>query len=100
VSYAQPSGSFVHAAHFAALMIQVSEHLFPSAKLFELSPDQRRLVTNETTNLIVQARWVVDSKGFADQLAGPQSVFQEAVGETILGTTKKAQGNGGSGSYV
>lgn len=75
----------LHAASFASLMIQVSEHLFPQQKLFELSADHRRIVTTETQNLLLQARWIVESKGFAEQFAVAQLGGEMAPGDTVLG---------------
>jgi hypothetical protein len=80
-----PQPRFMHAASFASLMLQVSEHLFPQQKLFELSQDQRRIVLNETQNLLVQARWAVESKGFAEQFATPLVGAEMAPAGTILG---------------
>jgi hypothetical protein len=78
---------FLHAASFASLMLQVSEHLFPDQKLFALSPDQRRIVASETQNLLVQARWVVESRGFAELFATPQAGVDMAPDDTSLGDT-------------
>ncbi len=80
-----PSGSFVHAAHYASLWLQVTEHLFPGQKLFALSQDQRRIVDNETRNLLLQAKWIVDSQAFAEQFAAPPVGVPEAPAGTILG---------------
>jgi hypothetical protein len=76
---------FLHAASFASLMLQVSEHLFPDKKLFDLSPDQRRIVGNETSNLLLQARWAVENKGFAELFATPQGGVEMAPDDTMLG---------------
>ena len=92
------SASFVHAAHYASLMLQVCEHLFPGKKLFELSQDQRRMASNETSVLLLQARWVVDSKGFADHFAIAQAGGQEAPPETVLGVATSASSP--SGQYT
>lgn len=80
-----PSGSFVHSALYAQLMIQVSGQLFPEQTFFALSADQRRIVQAETSNLLLQARWQVDSKAFADLFAVAQAGGQEAPPGTILG---------------
>ena len=85
MAFKNPSGSFVHAAHYASLLIQVCEHLFPGSKIFALSQDQRRIVNNETRILLLQAGWVVDSKEFAEQFSIAQSGGQEAAPETLLG---------------
>lgn len=75
----------VHAYCFASLTIQVSEHLFPGEKLFALSADQRRIVDTETQNLMLQARWKVESKGFADLFAVPQVGVEKTPAGTVLG---------------
>lgn len=80
-----PSGSFVHASLYASLILQVTEHLFPEQKFFALSQDQRRIVDNETANLLLQARWKADSKVFAEFFAAPQVGVPEAPKETVLG---------------
>jgi hypothetical protein len=86
---------FVHAASFASLMLQVSEHLFPDHKFFALSQDQRRIVQNETQNLLVQARWAVESKGFAELFAMPQVGAEMAPADTVLGDPlPKTSGSG------
>jgi hypothetical protein len=84
--YADPSGSFVHAALYSQLMLQVSQHLFPQQPFFDLSQDKRRIVDNETANLMLQARWKVDSKAFADSFAAPLAGVPEAPQGTILGS--------------
>jgi hypothetical protein len=87
--YADPSGSFVHAALYSQLVLQVSQHLFPQQPFFDLTPDKRRIVDQETGNLLLQARWKVDSQGFAEffgQQPPPQAGGPEAPSGTILGT--------------
>lgn len=89
MAYPQPSGSFVHAALYSSLLLQVSQQLFPSQPFFDLAPDKRRIVDTETGNLLLQARWKVDSQGFAEffgQQPPPQAGGPEAPAGTILGT--------------
>src|SRR5258705_13635148 len=87
MAYADPSGSFVHAALYSQLVLQVSQQLFPSQPFFDLSPDKRRIVNNETSNLLVQSRWVVDSKAFADHFATAQvGGGPDAPQGTVLGS--------------
>lgn len=76
---------FIHAASFAGLMLQVGEHLFPDTKFFALSPDQRRIVTNETQNLLVQARWAIENKAFAQLFSTPQVGAEMAPADTVWG---------------
>ncbi len=85
MAYENPSGSLLHAAQFASLMLQTCEHLFPGQKLFQLSEDQRRVLANETRVLLLRARWIVDSKEFAEQLASPLAALPEAPAGTVLG---------------
>jgi hypothetical protein len=80
-------------------MLQVSEHLFPDQKLFALSPDQRRIVQNETQNLLVQARWAVESKGFAELFSMPQAGVEMAPAETVLGDPPP-RSSGTSGHFM
>lgn len=94
---------FMHAAIYASLMLDVSEHLFPDRKFFALSADQRRIVDNETANLLVQARWRVESKGFADLFAVPQLGVEVAPPGTVLGeplSSQAPQKPGSGGPYV
>ena len=104
MAYPSPSGSFVHAAHYASLLLQVSEHLFADQKLFALSSDQRRIVGNETRNLLLQARWEVESKGFVEQFAIAQVGVEKAPPEAVLGdpipAPKPAADDKGPGQYV
>ena len=100
MAYENPSGSFVHAALYAQLQIQVSEHLFPEEKLFSLSADQRRIVTNETNALLLQSRWQADSKAFAEQFAGPLAGMPEAPEGTVLGRPVGSSGSSVPGNYA
>ena len=89
MAYADPSGSFVHAALYSQLVLQVSQQLFPQQPFFDLSPDKRRIVDQEAGNLLLQARWKVDSQGFAAffaQPAPPQAGGAEAPPGTVLGS--------------
>lgn len=89
MAYPNPSGSFVHAALYSQLLLQVSQHLFPQQPFFDLSPDKRRIADMETGNLLLQSKWKVDSHGFAAffaQPAPPQVGSQETVPGTVLGS--------------
>ena len=85
MAFEHPHGSFVHAASYASLMLQVAEHLFPDQKLFSLSAEQRRIASNETEFLLYQARLRVDSKQFAEYFATPQPTPEMAPEGTVLG---------------
>ena len=85
---AQPSGSFLHATLYSLLLRQVSREQFPAQPFFDLSPDKRRLVDQEAGKLLLQAKWKVDSQGFAEffsQPMPPQAGGNEAPAGTILG---------------
>jgi len=88
--FKDPSGSFVHAAHYAELLLRVGEHLFPGEKFFSLSQDQRRIVDNETSNLLVYSRWKVDSLGFAEHFAQKLIGGEEAPAGIVLGNPLEA----------
>ncbi len=85
MAFEHPQGSFVHAASYASLLLQVTEHLFPGQKIFSLSEDQRRILDNETTNLLVRARWKADSRAFAEQFATPLANVEMVPAGTVLG---------------
>ena len=89
MAYVDPSGSFVHAALYSQLVLQVSQQLFPQQPFFDLSQDKRRIVDQEAGNLLLQARWKLDSQGFAAFFAQPapdQVAGKEAPQGTVLGT--------------
>jgi len=89
MAYPDPSGSFVHAALYSQLVLQVSQHLFPQQPFFDLSQDKRRLVDQEAGNLLLQSRWKLDSQVFATffaQPAPPQAAGPEALPGTVLGS--------------
>jgi len=89
MAYADPSGSFVHAALYSQLVLQVSQHLFPTQQFFDLSQDKRRIVDQEAGNLLLQARWKLDSQGFAGFFAQPAPAGgqgAEAPQGTVLGS--------------
>jgi hypothetical protein len=79
-------GRFVAAAQYASLTLQVCEHLFPDLKIFGLSQDQRRILADETDNLLLQARWRIETKVFADKFAWNQSGVEMAPPGTVLGS--------------
>ncbi len=88
MAYAQPSGSFLHATLYSSLLLQVSQQLFPAQPFFDLSPDKRRIVDQEAGNLLLQSKWKVDSRGWAEffgQPAPPQPGAEAAAPGTVLG---------------
>ena len=89
MAYADPSGSFVHAALYSQLLLQVSQSLFPQQQFFDLSQDKRRIVDQEAGNLLLQSRWKLDSQIFAaffGQPSPPQAGGPEAPQGTVLGS--------------
>jgi hypothetical protein len=87
MAYQFPSGSFVHSAFYASVFLQMTQHLFPDQRFPALSPDQRRIVGNETNLLLLHSRQAMDSRWFAEYFATPQGPeAPEAPEGTILGT--------------
>jgi hypothetical protein len=84
------------------MMLRVTEHLFPDVKFFSLSVDQRRMVINETQNLLVQARWTVESKTFADLFSvAPIGVEMAPLGMVLGEPPPDAKhGKQNEGSYL
>lgn len=89
----------LHAAAFASLMLDVSQHLFRDRTLFDLTPDQRRIVATETQNLLTQARWTVESKAFADLFAVP-CTGESAPPGTVLGEPLPHAQTGPGGHFL
>ena len=88
MAYAQPSGSLVHSLLYSSLLLQVSQHLFPAQPFFQLSPDQRRIVDTEAGNMLLQSKWKMDSRGWAEffgQPAPQQPGAEAAAPGTVLG---------------
>jgi hypothetical protein len=61
------------------------DHVFPGQKFSALSQDQRLIVANEAEQLLVQARWRVESAQFAEWFATPQTPDLSAPVGTVLG---------------
>jgi hypothetical protein len=78
-------GRFVAAAQYASLELSLCTHLFPNRPLFQLSQDERRMLLNETDILLLQARWRIESRWFAEHFAQPQTGVEMAPAGTILG---------------
>jgi hypothetical protein len=78
--------TFVQAAAYSALFLDVLEHVFPDRKLLEISDDERRIVQNETDNLLVRSRWRIESYVFVNQFAlQQQPPTNIAPADTVLG---------------
>jgi hypothetical protein len=78
--------TFIHASAYSSLFLQVLEHLFPDRKLPALSEDERRIVQNETDNLLVRSRWRIESYVFVNQFEIPQQpATSVAPADTVLG---------------
>jgi len=78
-------GRFVAAAQYVSTLLQVCSHLFPDRPFFQLSPEQRRILANETNYLLLQARWTIESKWYAEHFAQQQPGVEMAPPGTILG---------------
>ena len=78
-------GRFVAAAQYASVHLQLCSHLFPGRTILQLSPDERRILLNETDNLLLQGRWRIESRYFAEHFATPQVGVEVAPAGTILG---------------
>ena len=64
--------NLVHAAAYSSLFLQMIEHLFPGRKVPALSEDERRIVQNETDNLLTRSKWRIESTVFANTFGIPQ----------------------------
>ena len=77
---------FIHAVAYSSLFLQMVDHLFPGRKAPALSEDERRIVQNETDNLLVRSKWRIESNifvnNFAIQLQPRENV---APADTLLG---------------
>ena len=79
---------FVHASHYASLLLQVSEHLYAGQTFFSLAQEHRINVHNQTHQLLMMARWQVESLGFATIFAAqPTGPFAFAPAEQSLGAS-------------
>ena len=62
------------------------DHLFPGQKVPGLSEDERRIVQNETDNLLVRSRWRIESMGFVNTFGLPQLPRENvAPADIVLG---------------
>jgi hypothetical protein len=96
--------NLVHAAAYSSLYIQVLEHMFPERKLPALSDDERRIVANETDNLLTRSKWRLETFVFANTF-GIQQQPREGVipADTVLGvmpTIPQAKETKAPGQYV
>ena len=51
----------IHAVYYSSLCLQMIQDVFPGKRWIELSEDQRRMVQNETDNLLTRSRWRLTS---------------------------------------
>ena len=78
--------TFIQSAFYSSLFLQVLDHVFPDRKLLALSEDERRIVQNETDNLLVRSKWRVESYVFVNQFAMQQQPATNiAPADTVLG---------------
>lgn len=93
--------NLVHAAAYSSLFLQMIEHLFPGHKVPALSEDERRIVQNETDNLLTRSRWRIESIGFANTFGiQQQPQTNVAPADTILGVPFSPQQGKPPGQYV
>jgi hypothetical protein len=78
-------GRFVAAAQYASVLLQMLPQLFAGQTWLALTDDQRRVLFEETSNVLLRSKWVIESKAFADKFAlQPQGVEMAPPG-TVLG---------------
>jgi hypothetical protein len=78
-------GRFVAAAQYASVLLQMLPQIFPGQPWLALTDDQRRVLFDETSNVLTRSKWVIESKAFADKFAlQPQGVEMAPPG-TVLG---------------
>lgn len=79
------------------------DHLFPGKKVPALSEDERRIVQNETDNLLTRSRWRLESKVFLSSFGVPVPLPPDQVipDGTVLGPQTNPGGQGKPpGQYV
>lgn len=79
-----------HAAEYATFLLRMTEHVFPGKHYTELSNDQRLLVVTAADQLLLHARWHVESAAFATLFATVGGQEPPAPGGTVLGDVLKA----------
>jgi hypothetical protein len=98
-----PQARFLASAAYASLELQMVGQLFAGKTYFELSPDQRRILSNETDNLLLRSRWRIESRTFAEHFAIVQFGVEVAPPETVLGEAPRPQpqpGQASTGQYL
>jgi|SRR2546427_598985 len=95
--------TFVHAAMYSSVFLQMIDHLFPGKKIPALSEDERRIVQNETDNLLTRSRWRLESTIFLSSFGVPfpGPADQAIPAGTVLGPpTRSADQGKPPGQYV
>jgi len=93
--------NLVHAAAYAGLFLQMLEHLFPGRKVPALSEDERRIIQNETDNLLTRSRWRLESNVFAGTFGIQQQPADVVVpAGTVLGAPLTPPTGNPPGQYV
>jgi len=79
--------TFLHAAVYSSLFLQMAQQLFPQQTYLALSEDQRRVAQNETDNLLTRSKWRLESRVFqqAFGMAFPFPPDQRVPDGTVLG---------------
>jgi hypothetical protein len=94
--------NLVHAAAYSSLFLQMLEHIFPGRKVPALSEDERRIVMNETDNLLTRSRWRLETTVFANTFGIVQIPPENVVpAGTVLGVPlAPPQAGKAPGQYV
>jgi hypothetical protein len=78
--------TFLHAAVYSSLFLQMAQQLFPQQTYLGLSEDQRRIAQNETDNLLTRSKWRLESQVFQQAFGTPFPFPDQALpAGTVLG---------------
>jgi|HubBroStandDraft_6_1064221.scaffolds.fasta_scaffold2787245_1 hypothetical protein len=88
--------TFLHAAVYSSLFLQMAQQLFPQQPYLVLSEDQRRVAQNETDNLLTRSKWRLESKVFQSSFGTPFPFppDQAVPAGTVLGEMTTPAGPG------
>ncbi len=89
--------TFIHAAVYSNLFLQMAQQIFPGVSYLTLTDDQRRVCQNETDNLLTRSWLRVESKLFVNTFGfqnpdpsqvAPVDAVWGAAPETLKADTK------------
>ena len=92
--------TFVHAAYYASVCLQMTQDVFPGKRWIELSEDQRRIVQNETDNLLTRSKWRLESKTFSGSFGIPTAPEIAVSAGTVLGLPPSQEDQKAPGQYA